>query len=57
MKSGRVGILSSVLLIVGALALMVFRWSAASEAVYPVERAVRFLRGAAADAENARLRR
>ena len=57
MKSGRVGILSSVLLIAGALALMVFRWPAASEAVYPVERAVRFLRGAAADAENARLRR
>ena len=57
MKSGRFGIPTASVLIVGALVLMVFRWPVASEAVYPVERAVRFLRGAAVDAENARLRR
>ena len=57
MKSGRFGIPTACVLIVGALALMVFRWPVASEIVYPVERAVRFLRGAAVDAENARLRR
>ena len=57
MKSGRFGIISVSALTVGALVLMVFRWSAASEAVYPIERAVRFLRGATGGAENARLRR
>ena len=43
MKSKRVGILSATMLIVGALALMVFRWPFASEAVYPVERLVRLV--------------
>ena len=57
MKSGRFGIPTACVLIVGALVLMVFRWPVASEIVYPVERAVRFLRGVSADAENARLRR
>ena len=57
MKSGRFGIPTACVLIVGALALMVFRWPVASEIVYPVERVVRFFRGASVDAENARLRR
>ena len=57
MKSNRFGIPSACVLIVGALVLMVFRWPVASETVYPVERAVRLLRGVAVDAENARLRR
>ena len=57
MKSDRFGIPTACVLIVGALVLMVFRWPVASEIVYPVERAVRFLRGAAMDTENARLRR
>ena len=57
MKSDRFGIPTVCVLIVGALALMVFRWPVASEIVYPVERAVRFLRGVGVDAENARLRR
>ena len=57
MKSGRFGIPTACVLIVGALVLMVFRWPVASEIVYPVERVVRFLRGAAMDTENARLRR
>ena len=57
MKSGRFGIPTACVLIVGALVLMVFRWPVASEIIYPVERAVRFLRGVSADAENARLRR
>ena len=69
MKSGRFGIFSACVLIVGALALMVFRRSAAGEAVYPVERLVRLFdravlsrvsgafAGAAAGAENIRLRR
>ena len=69
MKSGRFGIISVSALTVGALALMVFRWSAASEAVYPFERLVNFadrvvwsrvvglFAGAEAFAENERLRR
>ena len=65
MKSGRFGILSAGVLIVGALVLMVFRRSVAGEAVYPVERLVTSVRrsvgrvatGLFAGAENARLRR
>ena len=69
MKSRRVGVLSAVILVVGALVLTALRWSAASEAVYPVERLVRLvarpvrirlggvLAGASAEAENDRLRR
>ena len=57
MKSGRFGIPTACVLIVGALALMVLRWPVASEIVYPVERTVHFLRGVAVDAENVRLRR
>lgn len=69
MNSRRVGIYSAGAVIVGALVLMVFRWSLASEAVYPVERlACRVIRavrvrvagafaGASVAAENDRLRR
>lgn len=61
MKSRRVGILSSAVLIVGALALTVFRWPVASEAVYPVERLVKFVarpfRVYRSAAEDDRLRR
>ena len=44
MKSRRFGILSAGALIVGAVALTVFRGSVVGELVYPFERLVRFLR-------------
>ena len=61
MKSRRVGILSAVALTVGALVLIVFRWSVASEAVYPVKRfaklVARPIRVYRAAVESDRLRR
>ena len=65
MKSRRFGVFSAGVIIVGALALMVFRWSFASEAVYPVERLVHLVMrpvrsvfsGVSTSAENDRLRR
>lgn len=69
MKSRQVGILTVGALILGAMALMAWRWSLASEAVYPagrlVHRVVRSVRvrvagafaGASVAVENDRLRR
>ena len=57
MKSGRIGIFSACALIVGAIALTVFRHSVAGEVVYPVERLMRFLANASDSSEIVRLRR